>query len=102
MRILSLPLVALFAALAAAPASAENRTFVIANASDGYGVDQCLTTGARCGALLAKAYCQAHDFRQATSFHKLAATEVTSAILVADRASAKATDDALIAIECSR
>ena len=46
----------LFAALVLAAAAcgtaaqAEKRTFIVANNSDGYGVDRCLATGASCGA----------------------------------------------------
>ena len=39
-------------------ASAENRTFIIANNSDGYGIDRCLANGESCGASVAAAYCQ--------------------------------------------
>ncbi|MGD9846873.1 MAG: hypothetical protein AB7O60_17510 [Variibacter sp.] len=102
MRIALLPLLAVVSALFTLPASAEHKTFVIANASDGYGVDQCLTTNARCGMLLADAYCTAHDFRQAASFRKVETADVTGAILVAETASAKAGRDSFIAIECSR
>jgi hypothetical protein len=102
MRTVFLPLTAIVAALFTLPASAENKTFVIANASDGYGVDQCLTTHARCGTLLADAYCTAHDFRQAASFHKVETADVTGTVLVADTAKPKAGRDTLIAIECSR
>jgi hypothetical protein len=101
MRVLLVSVLAAFSFASTLPAAAENKTFVIANVSDGYGVDQCLTTGARCGALLANAYCQAHDFQTAASFRKLGASDVTGAILVAD-AKAKDSADALIAIECSR
>ena len=49
----------------ATAAQAEKRTFIIANNSDGYGVDRCLATGARCGAAVATAYCKSHDFMEA-------------------------------------
>jgi hypothetical protein len=102
MRTVLLPLAAVVAALFTLPASAEHKTFVIANASDGYGVDQCLTTNARCGTLLADAYCTAHDFRQAASFRKVETAEVTGTVLVAETAKAKPGHDIFIAIECSR
>ena len=36
-----------------ASAQAERRVFIIANNADGYGVDRCLATGARCGVAVA-------------------------------------------------
>jgi hypothetical protein len=51
----------LFAALVLAAAGfgtaaqAEKRVFIIANNSDGYGVDRCLATGASCGLPVATA-----------------------------------------------
>src|SRR6516162_2537937 len=40
----------LAAAVCGTAAQAEKRTFIVANNSDGYGVDRCLATGASCGA----------------------------------------------------
>jgi hypothetical protein len=88
------------ACLTAAPASAETRTFVIADVADGYGVDQCLASGARCGALVADAYCQARDYRRAASFRKVDATAITGTIAVAAEMPRPAS--ALVAIECAR
>ena len=45
---------AALACLGAVPAGAETRIFIIENHSD-YGVDQCLTSGARCGQVVASA-----------------------------------------------
>ncbi len=44
--------------LGAASAVAETHVFIIENHSD-YGVDRCLVSGARCGQVVASAYCQA-------------------------------------------
>ena len=52
-------------------AQAEKRIFIIANNSDGYGVDRCLATGASCGMMIATAYCQSHDYVQVASFRKI-------------------------------
>jgi hypothetical protein len=41
--------IAAFAALTLGIAHAEKRLFIIANEADGYGVDNCLATGAPCG-----------------------------------------------------
>jgi hypothetical protein len=83
-----------------APASAETHTFVIANAPDGYGVDQCLSTGARCGTAIADAYCQSREFQRAASFRKVTATDVTGSIALA--AETPRGTNALVAIECAR
>jgi hypothetical protein len=40
--------------IAATGASAETRVFIIANQADGYGVDQCLASGEKCGASAAR------------------------------------------------
>src|SRR5215475_2783628 len=61
-------------------AQAETRTFIIANVSDGYGIDRCLSTGATCVAAVATAYCQSHDFARAASFRKIARDEITGAV----------------------
>jgi len=36
--------------------------FIIANQADGYGVDQCLAKGDKCGAHAARSYCQSREF----------------------------------------
>jgi hypothetical protein len=47
----SLPaFLALMFVLAASAASADIRVFIIANQAEGYGVDQCLAMGEKCGA----------------------------------------------------
>lgn len=81
MRILS----ALFACamlVAASPASADSRVFIISNQSDGYGVDQCLAKGEKCGASAARAYCQAREFAQATAYRRVDPDEITGAVPV--------------------
>ena len=66
--------------LAASAASADSRVFIIANQSDGYGVDQCLAKGEKCGAHAARSYCQSRDFAQATAYRRVDADEITGAI----------------------
>jgi hypothetical protein len=83
----------------ATAAQAEKRTFIIANVSDGYGVDRCLSTGATCGFAVATAYCQSHDFARAASFRKIERDEITGAVPVTNGTSAK---DEFVAIECLR
>ena len=73
-----IPMRHLFAALAFAmvlggsvEAQAEKRVFIIANNSDGYGIDRCLSTGANCGVAVATAYCRAREYTQAASFRRV-------------------------------
>ena len=80
-------------------AQAEKRTFIIANNADGYGVDRCLATGARCGAPVATAYCKARDYMQAASFRKVDHDEITGAVPSTNGSSAR---DEFVAIECLR
>lgn len=85
------------------PASSETRMFVIANAPDAYGVDQCLATGASCGKVVANSYCQSQAYAQAASFKKLDRADITSSIVSADDNSAwRLGTGAFVAIECTR
>jgi hypothetical protein len=65
---------------AASAASADSKVFIIANQADGYGVDQCLARGDKCGAPAARAYCRSRDFAQASSFRRVDPDEITGAI----------------------
>jgi len=65
---------------AASSASADSRTFIIANESDGYGIDQCLARGERCGAPMANYYCQQRDFSTAAEFRKVESDEITNTV----------------------
>lgn len=61
-------------------AFADSRVFIIANESDGYGIDQCLARGERCGASMAKAYCQQRDFTEASTFRRVEPGEITGTV----------------------
>src|ERR1700730_10522946 len=80
-------------------AHAEKRTFIIANNSDGYGVDRCLATGATCGVAVATAYCKSRDYAQVASFRKVDHDEITGAVPSTNGTSAR---DEFVAIECLR
>jgi hypothetical protein len=73
-------LVACALLLAASAASADSRVFIIANQADGYGVDQCLAKGDKCGAHAARSYCQSRDFAQASSYRRVDPDEVTGSV----------------------
>ena len=86
-------------AVFATAAQAETRTFIIANNSDGYGVDRCLATGASCGTPVATAYCRSRAFVRAASFRKIERDEITGGVPTTN---GTATKDEFIAIECLR
>lgn len=90
-------------ALCGAAAHAEKRMFIIANNPDGYGVDQCLASGARCGTPVATAYCQSHDFVRALSFRKVDRDDITGAVPTESAKGCRADGCAdFVAIECGR
>ena len=53
MRFIS-ALLACLVLVTATVASADSRVFIIANQADGYGIDQCLARGEKCGAHAAR------------------------------------------------
>jgi len=89
---------------AASAALADQRVFIVANQPDGYGIDQCLANGERCGAPAARAYCQSHDFKTASAYRRLGPDEVTGAIPAsnAERCSGRACAAEYVAITCER
>ena len=66
--------------LVAPAAFADSRVFIIANQADGYGVDQCLARGEKCGAHAARSYCQSRDFAQASSYRRIDPDEITGSV----------------------
>ena len=66
--------------LAASAAYADSRVFIIANQADGYGLDQCLAKGEKCGAHAARSYCQSRDFAQASSYRRVDPDEITGSV----------------------
>jgi hypothetical protein len=100
----SLP--ALLACLSIATASvawADSRVFIIANQSDGYGVDRCLANGDKCGAHAALSYCKSREFAQATAYRRVDPDEVTGAIpKTAGGSCAHGGCSEFIAITCAR
>ncbi len=106
MRTLLVSITAIFLVLIgslAAARAAEQHTFIISSNADGYGVDRCLSTGARCGQLVAAAYCHAREYAQAASFRKVDRGQVTGAVASEQEAicpGGKCND--LVAIVCTR
>jgi hypothetical protein len=101
MRLVALS--AIVAVLFCTAAQAEKRLFIIANNSDGYGVDRCLTSGGACGQTVANAYCHSHEFTEAVSVNKVDRDDITGAIPASGPGSCRAgACDDFVAIECSR
>jgi hypothetical protein len=99
----SLP--ALLASLSIAIASAawaDTRVFIIANQSDGYGIDQCLAKGEKCGAHAARSYCRSRDFAQATSYRRVDPDEVTGSVPKSGDACNRPGCSDYVAITCQR
>ena len=86
----------------AAPASAETRVFIVANHADGYGVDQCLAKGEKCGASAARSYCQSRDFAQASTFRRVDPDEITGSVPKAGANCPRGGCDEYVAITCQR
>ncbi len=73
-------LIACTIVLVSSAALADSRVFIVANQADGYGIDQCLARGDRCGASAARAYCRSRDFAQATNYRRVDPDEITGAV----------------------
>ena len=66
--------------LAGSAALADSRVFIVANQADGYGVDQCLARGDKCGAHAAHSYCQSRNFAEATAYRRVDPDEITGTV----------------------
>lgn len=89
--------------LGAVSAQAEKRIFIIANNSDGYGVDRCLATGANCGTAVANSYCRSREFAHALSFRKVDRDDITGAVPATGPGACRSGNcDDFVAIECTR
>jgi hypothetical protein len=88
--------------LAASAASADSRVFIIQNQADGYGIDQCLANGEKCGAHAARSYCQSRDFAQASSYRRVDPDEVTGSVPKSGASCSHPGCDEYVAITCQR
>src|SRR5882757_5982507 len=88
--------------LAASAAFADSRVFIIANQADGYGVDQCLARGEKCGAYAARSYCQSRDFAQASSYRRADPDEITGSVPRAAESCGHVRCREYVAITCQR
>jgi hypothetical protein len=89
--------------LGAGAAHADKRVFIIANNTDGYGVDLCLASGEACGAAAANFYCRSREFGKALSYRKVDRDDITGAIPTGSSGSCRGDHcDEFVAIECTR
>ena len=88
--------------LATAAASAESRVFIVANQADGYGVDQCLADGDKCGAPAARSYCQSRDFALASAYRRVDPDEITGSVPKTAGNCGRGGCDEYVAITCQR
>ena len=98
----SIPALLACAFIFTAPASAETRVFIIANHADGYGVDQCLAKGEKCGAHAALSYCRSRDFAQASSYRRVDPDEITGSVPKEGANCPHGKCDDYVAITCQR
>ncbi|OCK59817.1 hypothetical protein [Bradyrhizobium sp. LMTR 3] len=100
---LSSALIACAFLLAASAAAADSRVFIVANQADGYGVDECLARGDKCGAHAARSYCQSREFAQAVTYRRVEPDEITGAVPIggANKCSGPACGE-YVAITCQR
>lgn len=76
----STPFIAFVLLFSASSAFADSRVFIVANQADGYGVDQCLARGEKCGAHAARSYCQSREFASASAYRRVDPDEITGAL----------------------
>ena len=88
--------------LLATAAFAETRVFIVVNHSDGYGIDQCLAKGDKCGAHAARSYCQSRDFAQASNYRRVGPDEITGSVPKDGANCAHGGCDEYVAITCQR
>ncbi|SFI86499.1 hypothetical protein [Bradyrhizobium sp. Gha] len=80
--------------LAASIAFAETRVFII--------TEQCLAKGGKCGAQVARTYCQSRDFAQASSYRRVDPDEITGSVPKSGANCSHGHCDEYVAITCQR
>jgi hypothetical protein len=102
MRTLLISLAAILCLGLATAAQAERRMFII-SADAGYGVDDCLASGASCGTAAATAYCKTQAFAQATAYRKVDRDDITGTIPTGGVSACHGSKcDNFVAIFCTR
>jgi hypothetical protein len=89
--------------LVTSAALADSRVFIIANQADGYGIDQCLAKGDKCGVHAARSYCQSREFASATAYRRVDPDEITGSVPPAGNGKCTGSGcDEYVAITCQR
>ena len=99
-RLASLAIASVLAS--AVSARAETKIFFVENQPDGYGIDQCLASGANCGKPMASAYCQSRQYGHAVSFRKAEPEEMPEGKVTGDATCRGSGCVEFVAIECQR
>src|SRR3954453_17401489 len=97
-----LALISCASILVVSSALAETRVFIIPNQADGYGVDQCLAKSDKCGAQVARTYCQSRDFAQASAYRRVDSDEITGSVPKSGANCSHGHCDEYVAITCQR
>ena len=97
-----LALISCASILVVSSALAETRVFIIPNQADGYGVDQCLAKSDKCGAQVARTYCQSRDFAQASAYRRVDPDEITGSVPKSGANCSHGHCDEYVAITCQR
>ena len=88
--------------LAASAASADSRVFIVANQADGYGIDECLARGEKCGAYAARSYCQSREFAPPPPIAASIPTKLPARFRAAARNARAPACGEYVAITCQR
>ena len=99
---LGAPLVIAAVVASALAARAETKIFFVENQPDGYGIDQCLASGAKCGKPMASYYCQSRQYGGVVSFRKVEPDELPADKATTDGACRASGCVDFVAIECVR
>jgi hypothetical protein len=70
------------------PAAAQGERSFLIPANDGYGVADCLATGAACGSIVANAWCEAHGLGKAAQFGPVDPADMTASVQTTSQTSA--------------
>lgn len=96
-------LVGLFVVGLVSSAQAERKMFIVPSNADAYGIDRCLSSGDKCGASAAAAWCKQHQFTAAASYSKVDKDEITGSIPSSGPGACRGPKcDEFVAIVCTR
>lgn len=79
-RLRSALLAVAFIAAPGLAAAQEPTAIFVVDTSDGYGIDNCVASGASCGQAMADAWCRVHDYERAVSFGTMKSDATLSSV----------------------